>query len=60
MMIDESFYDLSWDQNADMMRNIHDEVGIAKEKTEKLLDIVKNFEKYDNVSELIETVKVPQ
>lgn len=59
MMITEEYYQLSWEENAKLMMNVHEEVGIDSEKTKKLLDIVSRFETAENADALIAEIARP-
>jgi len=60
MKIDASYYNLTWEENEEVMYRVHEEVGIAKEKTTRLLNIVNNLENADNADDLIAEMRNPQ
>jgi len=59
MVITPEYYNLTWDENEEMMYRIHGEVGIPQEKTKAMLDIVKNLETTNDIKALIEAVRRP-
>ncbi len=57
MIITTDYYNLSWDQNADLMYKVHEEVGISHDKTERLIKLAKGMEEAENAFSLIEEMK---
>ncbi len=57
MMTTPEYFSLTWEENKQMMYRIHEEVGIAREKTEKILSIVETLEINDQIKDLIEAMK---
>lgn len=57
MLISEEFYSLSWEDHKDLMYGIHEEVGISREKTDKILNIIDTLDETDDIKSLIEEMK---
>lgn len=60
MVITTDYYNLNWDQNADMMRRVFDEVGLPAEKTETLLRLVRELENAESADALIAEMRKTQ
>ncbi len=59
MIITEEYYQLSWEENADLMIKVHDEVGLDPDKTKRLLEITGSFETAENANSLIAEMMQP-
>lgn len=54
MVITEEYYQLSWQENAELMLKVHEEVGLDLKKTKAILDIVEHMEQAKDIKPLIE------
>ncbi len=56
MVVERDYYSLSWQDNAEMIRNVFREIGLSGEKAEKLLTFVSGMETAPNIRPVLELV----